>query len=248
MGTTKTKWKNGILEFYDSGTFETLRAMSPVWFSDDFLGYQLNDYVAAEQTGAAWLMKDTAGGVVALLADGINGVLRLALDATNEKQEAGLYWGDERPIVLNQCAQIEFRAAVHTAPTGQAELYFGLAGDYVEGPVAEADAGPAEHILFHFDGSLVCTLFSDDTTTDTDATASGITVVADAYHIFRIDCTDTTDVKFYIDGARVGESVTHDMSAVAALKLQPFMMAHKETGTGVGELYVDAVKVWQKRS
>jgi hypothetical protein len=248
MGTTKSRWKNGILEFYDSATAETIRAMAPLWFCDDFLGYQLNDYVVAEQTGAIWLAKDTSGGAEALLADGPSGILRLALTADNEKQEAGLYWGDERPLVLNQGLNIEFRAALHTLPTGQAEIYFGLAGDYVEGPIAEADAGPAEHIFFAFDGSGACKLFTDDATTDTDATATGITVLADAYHIYRIDCTTITDIKFCIDGARVGAATTHAVGATAALALQPFIMVHKETGTGVGELYVDYVKIWQKRS
>lgn len=248
MGTTKAQWRGGILTFYDSTTYETVRAYAPLWYVEDFLGYQLNDYVVAEQTGAVWLAKDTGAATETLLGDGASGILSLYLDVTNEKEEAGFYWGDERPLILNQNLNIEFRAALHVLPTLQSEIYFGLAGDYVEGPIAEANAGPAEHIFFCFDGSGACKLFTDDTTTDTDATATGITVLADEYHIYRIECTDYTDIKFYIDGARVGAATTHTMAAVPGLKLQPFIFCHKETSAGLGTLYLDYVKIWQNRS
>lgn len=236
------KWNTGILSFYDTYTHETTLPCAPVVFGDDFLS-QLKTNI--------WTAKDTSAAgttVEALLADGINGVLRLALDATNEKQEAGVHWNNERNFVLSQGPIIEIRAAVHTLPTDQAEIYFGFAGDYVEGPIAEADAGPVEHIFFAFDGSGACKVFTDDTSTDNDAVATGVTVLADAYHIFKIDCTTPTDVRFYIDGAAVATGTTFTVNAVAALKLQPFIFCHKETGTGLGELYVDYVRIWQERS
>lgn len=248
MGTTKSRWRNGILEFYDSVTHETVMPIAPVYFYDDFLGHQLNDYVAADASNAVWLAKDTANATEGLLADGINGVLALALTNANEKQEAGVTFGDERPFILSQGPVFETRMALHTLPTGQAEVYFGLCGDYVEGPIAEADAGPAEHIFFCFDGSGACKIFTDDGTTDNDAVATGVTVIADAYHVFKIDCSTPTDVKFYIDGDRVASGTTFSVNAVAALKLQPYLNIHKETGVGVGEGYFDYVRVWSKRA
>jgi hypothetical protein len=250
MGSTKSKWENGVLTFYDSSTYEHVLPVAPVVFYDDFLG-KLDLYTAADNSAGIWTPKDTSGGgstIEALLADGLNGVLRLALDNTNEKQEAGVYFGDERNFALAQDLIFEARVALHTLPTGQAEVYFGLAGDYVEGPIAEADEGPAEHIFFCFDGSGACKIFTDDTSHDNDAVATGVTVVADAYHIFRIDCSNPASVKFYIDGVRVAASTTFNMNHVAALKLQPFFMVHKETGVGVGEAYIDYVRVFQKRA
>jgi hypothetical protein len=232
------KWSNGILIFFEATTHETVLPVAPILFQDDFVS----------AVDARWTAKDTGAATEALVADTANGVLGLALDATNEKQEAGYYFNNERNFALNLGPVFECRAALHVLPTGQSEIYFGLAGDYVEGPIAEADAGPAEHIFFCFDGSGACKIFTDDTSTDNDAVATGVTVVADAYHIFKIDCSDPTSVKFYIDGAQVAASTTFTVNAVAALALQPFLICHKETGTGLGNIYVDYVRCWQKRS
>jgi len=234
------RWYTKFLRFFESTTQESM-PVAPVSFYDEFFALDT----------LYWTAKDTsaAGATTpALLADGDNGQLDLMLDATNEKQESGYYWNDNRPIKLDHGPNIEFGVIVHTLPTGQSELYFGLAGDYVEGPIAEADAGPAEHIFFCFDGSGACTIHTDDTVTDNDAVATGVTVVADALHIFRIDCTDPTNVLFYIDGTRVASSTTFSVNQVATLALQPFMICHKETGVGLGELYIDYVRIWSDRA
>lgn len=239
----KHRLYTNFFRFFETSTEESC-IIAPVLFEDDFLGQ-------AVDTTNDWTFKDTsAGGTTtpALQADSANGILRLTLDATNEKQESGLYHGDQRNLKLSLCPNIEFVASVATLPTDQAEIYFGLAGDYVEGPIAEADAGPAEHIFFCFDGSGLCKIFTDDTVHDNDAITTGITVVAGAQHIFRIDCTTPTDVKFYIDGVRVASGTTFNMNQVAALMLQPFAICHKETGTGVGTLDIDKISYWSKRS
>jgi len=242
--TTKCKWEHGIQTFYDGSTFETLHAMAPFWWVDDFEGTAIQTTAAGVK---GWTVKDTGEATEAILADQHGGVVALSLESTNEKQEAGLTWGDNLNLNLDKGPIVEFRAAVHTTPTGQAELYFGVANNYVEGPIAEADAGPTVHALFMFDASLACTIHTDDASTDNNAKATGVTVVNDAYHVFRIDFADVTDVKFYIDGERVAGSTTFDMSNGSNVVVQPFIMAHKETGTGVGALYVDYVKAWSAR-
>jgi hypothetical protein len=242
--STKSRWNNGVLEFYDGTTFERVAPLAPIYFVDDFEGTVIQT-VAAGVKG--WTVKDTAGGAETIVANQHGGIASLALTAGNEKQEAGLYKGDALNFNLDKGPVIEFRAAVHTEPTDQAEIYFGLANAYVEGPIAEADAGPTVHALFMFDGSLVCTLHADDASHDNNAIATGVTVVLDAFHIFRIDFTTITDVKFYIDNVRVGSATTVDMSNGSNVVTQPFIFAHKETGTGVAELYLDYVKAWSKR-
>jgi hypothetical protein len=74
---------------------------------------------------------------------------------------------------------------------------------------------------------------------------TGITVVEDVFHIYRIDFTNAADVKFYIDGVAVATSTTFNMSEGSAVMVQPFLEAHKEAGAGVGSLYVDYVKIFQ---
>lgn len=235
----RASWKNKFLRFFESTTQESV-PVAPVMFYDDFL--------AALQTTNLWTAKDTGAATEALLADGDNGVLALLLTNANEKQEAGVYWNDERPFKLDHGPNIEIRAALHTLPTDQAEIYFGLAGDYVEGPIAEADAGPAEHLFFCADGSGAIKIFTDDTATDNNAVATGVTLVADEYAVFRIDCTDPTNILFYINGTRVASGTTFSANATPTLALQPFLICHKEAGAGVGGLYVDYVRVWSDRA
>ena len=220
---------------------ETVLPIADVVFMDDFLGQ-------AVDATHNWTIVDVGNATPALLEDGASGILNLPLTNTDEKQDAGYYQNDKRNWVLNQGLVAEFRISPKVLPTGQAELYFGLCGDYVEGPIAEADAGPLEHIFFCMDGSGAIKIFTDDTANDNNAVATGVTLVAEAWAVCRIDCSVITDVKFYINGVRVGTATTFDMSTVAALALQLHVMAHKETGTGVGTLYVDYVRAWQNRS
>lgn len=246
MPSIKSRWVNQLLEFFKSTTMETVLPVAPVSMYDDFM--VLDAYTAADNSAGLWTLKDTAGGSETITADAGNGILALALTAAGEKQEAGITRGDQRQWILNRGLIFEARAAAVVLPTDQAELYFGLAGDYVEGPIAEADAGPAEHMFFCLDGSGAVKIFTDDGTTNNDAIATGVTLTAGTYAIFRIDASDPTSVKFYINGARVAASTTFNMNATPALALQPFAMAHKEAGAGVGTLGIDYIRVWQNRS
>jgi hypothetical protein len=230
------------LVFFDSANSnETVLPVADVVFYDDFIGQ-------AYDSTHNWTAKDTGAATEALVANAANGVFALTLTNANEKQEAGIYANDVRHWTLNQGVVFEARIKAAVLPTGQAELYFGLAGNYVEGPISEADAGPAEHIFFCLDGSGAVLLFTDDGTTDTDATATGVTLLNTDWAVCKIDCADPTDVKFYINGSRVGSATTHSVNATPTLQLQPFIIAHKETGTGVGTLYVDYVRIYQNRA
>jgi hypothetical protein len=246
--STKSQWANGILTFYDGSTFETADPLAPVVFYDDFL----NTNIRTAATGIeGWTLKDTsvAGTVVmAIRANQHGGVATLELDGTqNEKQEAGMYGGDARNWNIDKGPIFEARVAVRLTGTGQTEMYFGLANAYVEGPIIEADAGPTVHAFFAFDANLTPALYTDDASTDTDGTATGITAVEGTFNIYRIDFTDAADVKFYIDGVRVGAATTHVMTNGTNVTLQPFFMVHKETSTGVGKLDIDYVRVWSPR-
>jgi len=245
--STKSKWINGILTFFDGGTFETVRPLAPFVFEDDFEGTVIRTTAAGV---AGWTVKDTSAVGVALPAILVNqpgGVVRLLLDAQSEKQESGLYLGDALNFNIDKGPIFECRVNVAVLPTGQAEVYFGLANAYVEGPIAEADAGPTVHAFFCLDGAGAVTVHTDDTSNDNDAVATGVTAVAGTYNIFRIDMTTPASVKFYIDGVGVATGTTFDMSTGTNVVLQPFLMAHKEAGTGLGTADVDYVRVWSPR-
>jgi hypothetical protein len=235
-----------VLVFYDSVTHEFLDIQGAG--CKKFYDFTADDFQVSAAGVEGWTKKDTSAvgtTVEAILANQSGGVMQLALDATNEKQEAGIYFGDALNFNIDKGVVFEARAAVHTAPTGQSEIYFGLANAYVEGPIVEADAGPTIHAFFCYDAALTPTIHTDDTSNDNDAVSTGVTSVLDTYEIFRIEILDPTDVKCYIDGTRVGSATTLDMSTGANVVLQPYLFCHKETGTGLGDFYVDYVKVWQ---
>ena len=236
---TKARWVNGILTYYESQTHEQLLPTAPLVFYDDFIGTGL-------ETTDVWTAVDVsvAGLTTPLIAaDVANGVLRLPLDSTSEAQESGFTFGDQRPFVLNQGLIFEARVALQTLPTLVSEAVCGLAGD----KNAAADS-VAESIWFKADGNGVIVVENDDTSNTNDDIATGTTLTAGTFAIFRIDCTLIADCKFYINGARVASGTTFDMSQVAALKLQPYFHIAKASGAGLGVLDVDYARIWQKRS
>lgn len=83
---------------------------------------------------------------------------------------------------------------------------------------------------------------SDDNTIDNDDKATGATLAA-VYKKLEIDFTlGLADVRFYVDGARVAEGTTFNMSAVAASQnVQPYLKIEKASGTGVPALTIAQV-------
>jgi len=235
----KSRFRNGLLEFYDSVTFEHVKPLAPVVFEDDFLYRTLNvtDRWRAIDVSSAG---DTTPLVV---ADGASGIARMPLDSTSEAQESGLDWNDQRFFILNQGLIWEARVALQTLPTLLSEAVWGLAGD--KNAVADS---VAESLWFKADGDGVIVVENDDTVNTNDDIATGTTVTAGSFKIYRIDCTTITNCKFYIDGVRVAAATTFNMSQVAGLKLQPYFHNAKASGAGLGVLEVDKVTIWQKRS
>jgi hypothetical protein len=233
----KSRFFRGLLEFYQTGAGETVQPIAPVVFKDDFLGKILD-------VTNVWGTRDAGAATEAIAADEGNGAVALALDATNEVQVAGIDWGDQRPLILNQGLIAEFRFRLSVLPTGAVVMCVGLCGDY-----NAAVNTVAESMWFRADGNGVITVETDDTAHETSQVATGKTLTTADWMIGRIDATTITDVKFYIDGVRVAAGTTFDMSQVAGLKLQPVCRIGKEgAATTVGTLLVDKVQVWQNRS
>lgn len=236
----------GFTRIYNKVTHETLRIEgAAVEYKEDFLGKYENVYIAADNS-AGYLVEKLTGAApptIVMLDSISNGVLSLNLTADDQKQEALVHANDYENFNLDKGVIFEGRLAVHTTPTAVAEGYLGFANAYVEGPIATD--GPTVHALFTFDGALTPTIDSDDTSNDNSAVATGVTEVLDTYSIFRIDASVIANVKFYIDGVRVASSTTFNMSTGANVVVQPYFGLHKESGVGVGSLYVDYIKMWQ---
>ena len=96
------------------------------------------------------------------------------------------------------------------------------------------------------DGSI--TIEIDDGTVDSGAIDTGLVVTAnDRWRNFRIDFTDITDVKFFVDDMRVASGTTFDLSAWTA-GAQPYAGCGKlksSANTGVGTLHIDRLTAVQ---
>lgn len=243
MGATKSKWRNNQLAFYDGSTYETVVPFAPIYFEDDFI----NLAIATTAVGkVGWTVQDLNAATEAIVANQSSGVVALALAANDQAEEAGLYWGDALNFDLDKGPIIEFKITASVLPTVLAECYFGFAGAYVIGTLAAADQGPLVHACFMMDGSGIVTIHTDDNGgADNNAVATGVTCLNTDVKIYRIDCTDVADVKFYINGVGVATGTTFSMANGANVMVQPYIMCYKSAGVGVGTLQVDYVKVWQ---
>lgn len=247
MGRIKCDYnwhKTGRQVFYDGSTFETIQAMYPVAVIDDFAGADVVIPASgSEESGVIWTKKlvGAAPTTVAKTANGVNGFVLCSLTADEQKQDAALHMDDQLSLSIAQGAIFETRLSFTTLPTLAAVGSFGLWG-------AWADGGSAYRVGFEVPAGGIVTCESDDNATDT-AAASTVTLVAGTYNIFRIDCTTQTNIKFYIDGARVCSTTTFANAASAAnSKAQAHLGLYKASGAGLGVMSIDYVKVWQNRS
>jgi len=238
----------GLMRFFDDRTFETLHVNAPLYQVYDFCGPGNTVVPAAgsAESGCDWVKKivGAAPPTVGQVADAQNGVVRCAQTATSEKQNADLYWNDERSLALDAELGIEMRIKVSTLGTSNAQIVWGLAGDWADGPDAIA-----QNIWFKTTTSGTIVYEGDDGTTDTDDQSTGVTVANTDWKIYRIQCTGDSGAvtaKYYIDGTQVG-SYTFAATSTA-LVLQPYISTYKASGTGVGAVDVDYVKVWANRS
>ena len=235
MGQTRSKWRGGQLAFYDGSTYETCLPLAPRFLEDDFEGEALNTDI--------WLANDAGSATQTVL----DGHLNLYVEETVEAQEADVgASGNSSDWDISKGMIIEFRAALSVVPTLECEMHLGVLGEAIvdQQQISAAD-DVAEHAVFSFDESGLCLINTDDGTNETTASSTGITVIAAAYHVYRIDFTDDEDVRFYIDGVDVTPAAGVDMSDIGSPLVQPAMICQKNASAGLGTLQVDYVRIWQ---
>jgi len=245
MGNTKAKYnfkESGFPMVYDKATFESVLGMFPVVFYDDFIGAAGGSIFDGT---IRWAVIDVGDATEAIVADSANGQFLLHLAATSEAEDAVLYMGDNKNFDVGSGLIFECRLDMAVVPGTGVCAVFGMAGDHN----LDKDS-VTEHAWFRLQASAALLAESDDTTNDNNDIATGITLVAGTYNIFRIDFTDLTDVKFYVDGARVASGTTFDMSNLTAAEqqMQPYFSLDKASGTTLGDLNIDYVRIFQNRS
>jgi hypothetical protein len=141
----------------------------------------------------------------------------------------------------------ECRAALTVPPSvAGAQVVFGLAAAWINGP-----DNNAKYLEFGCTANANLLMRSQDGSAQNSIAASkaGNVIALDtAFHVFRIDCNDVTDIGFYFDGDRVNArgSIGYTATGANAI-LQPYLSVYKTASASLGTLVLDKVDIWANR-
>ena len=245
--STRSRWIDNALQFFNKDTHETVAMFSDVVFYDDFLGANgLAGMPAADaaESGVQWVGLDVGDATNAFVADGPNGQYQLHMHVTGEAEDSTLYWNDQLGLSVLNGGIIEFGVNMSTLATLGVTAVAGICGPHNLDKDTVANSA-----WFRWQGSGALLCETDDTTNDNDDKDPSITTVAGELNIYRIDLTVLADVKFFVNGVRLLATTTFDMSNLAAGEkvLQPYFSLDKASGAGLGDMVIDYVKFWGAR-
>lgn len=183
-----------------------------------------------------WTIKDTSSAGTPTYLNISGRGAKLTIASTSEEEIVTLYQNDVLPFLLPKIQYVDFDLVV-AGIDAVTTLVAGIAS-------AQADTEDSVATLawFRMEGSASTSnvvVETDDGVTDNDDVATGTTLAA-VVKRFRIDFTNgLSDVRFYIDGARVAAGTTFSMaSASSTQNVQLFVQLHKASGTGVPSVTV----------
>lgn len=241
----KGGYVNGTPFEYDPVSGEYVNYGSPVYFYDDFMGAGHTVIPTSASAGANWGSKIVkTSGTVTVAAVANAGIVQLATDATSEKQDAVFYCLDQRAYTANLALVYETRIQLPVIPTSGTKAVFGVAAAWADG-----QNNIAQYLRFAVSGSGTLLCESQDGTTQLSV-STGITIsTTTEWHILRIDASDVTNVKFFVDGNQVCASTAFPFAATGAnAQVQPYASVYKASGTSVGTVSLDYVAIGQNRS
>lgn len=185
-----------------------------------------------------WTVADTssAGTPTYLCVTEDGGAMKLTLASTSEAEIVTLYTNDVLPYDLAKLQRVWFVAKV-SGIDAVTTLTMGVGSAR-----ADTDDSVAVNAWFRMEGSASTSLVvceTDDGTTDTDDKATGVTL-SSTYKKFEIDFTQgLSDIRFYIDGARVASAQTFTLASVTAgQNVQPIVQLQKASGTGTPSITI----------
>lgn len=229
--------------FYDRNTDETVVRFQPVQVDEDFIGagHSSIPTFGSPATGYPWVQKTvkTSGTpTVAIVANSAGGIVSLALDATSEAQEATLYANDQRNWDVTKNLSLDIRGGFSVVPGALVEAVFGLQSAWASTPDTAA-----QYVRFQASASGAINMQTKDGT-NTLSAATPITMAAAAFSVFRIDASDVTNVRFFIDGIEYSTKGQFSFAATGSSAiLQPYASVYKASGTGLGTLQIDMIQV-----
>ena len=187
-----------------------------------------------------WAIKKTGAGSPTYL-NVSGGGAAIALSNTSEAQVVALYQSDVLPFPLAKLQSVSFVLKVSSVDA-VTTLVAGVAS-------AQNDTADsvATHAWFRMEGSASTSAVvaeTDDGVVDNDDKSTG-TSLSSTYKKFLIDFTNgLSDVRFYVDGARVAESTTFNMSnASSSQNMQLIVQLQKASGTGTPAITIKRSEV-----
>lgn len=189
-----------------------------------------------------WTIKDTSSSgtptYLCITEDG--GAAKLTLAATSEAEIVTLYTNDVLPLDLAQLQTVDIIAKV-AGIDSVTTLTMGLGTAQ-----NDTDDSVTVNAWFRMEGSASTSnivVETDDNTTDNNDVATGQSL-SSTYKKLTIDFTNgLADVRFYIDGDRVANGTTFNMSAVTSgQNVQPFVQLQKASGTGTPSVTIAAFR------
>lgn len=256
---TRSEWRNGILVFFDSLTFETLDAMAPRKIFEEFQQvHNANHIIARATTGIATqthsafsLSVVNSGSAHYRTFAGHEDWDALAIstgaaDDDDAELTSGLVWYATNYPVIEARLRLDGATATISMNVGfsdsiseaKTQLAFGYSGTILTATASNA-------ILFFSDsdgttdlfragsviGGVTGTVFETSEPTDMD------------YHIYRIEINGDGDVDFWFDGNHLGNE---SLAVATTVPLTPYIGLINRTGSS-RTLAIDYIRVWGRR-
>mgnify|MGYP003627687080 CR=1 FL=1 len=214
----------------------------------DFLGSGALPLDSASGAGSDFVNHDTSssGSPVLLHQASADGVYRMKFASTSEAEYLSTYLGDECCIPPTKNPVFEARVAITGTFSPDDRVVIGLASARNNSLDAIAD-----HIWFRMEAANNNILVEgdDNGTTDNDDNDTSVDWTSGTFHKYKIDASDLSDVKFYVDGTQCVLPEKMDVSGmVVGDLLQPYIAMQKDSGTVEHSVDIDYISVLWDRS
>ena len=215
---------------------------------EDFIGDGALPLDSAAATGSGFKNHDTsAGGTPTFAFQSVaDGVYRMAFASNDEAEYLSTYLGDVVCIPPTKNPVFEARVKITGTFSADDRVVIGLAS-------ARHNTldNIADHAWFRMEGANNNILVEgdDDGTTDNDDNDTGKDWTSGTFHTYKIDMSDLTDVKFFVDGTKCALPEAMDVSGMAAGDLlQPYIAMQKDAGAVTHSVDIDYISVVWERS